>query len=70
MKEPKQYYISQPIFEGARNAVIECQACDWSLAGPRSTLKEAWNQHYRMYHSQETGVVEIKKNLRDQLWLP
>lgn len=71
-KQPKQFYIQQPIFEGARNAVIECKAegCMWTLAGPRPTLKKAWNEHYRMNHSQEIGRVEIKANLRNSLWLP
>jgi hypothetical protein len=70
--QPKQFYIQQPIFEGARNAVIECQVegCDWTLTGPRNILKKAWNEHYRMYHSQEIGKVAIKGDLRDSLWLP
>lgn len=70
--EPKQYYIDKPIFQGAQNAVVECRVpgCEWHLAGLRPTLKEAWNAHYRMFHSQETGVMEIRKNLRDQIWLP
>jgi hypothetical protein len=71
-QHPKQYYLSQPIFEGARNATIECQSdgCLWTLTGPRHILKKAWNEHYRMYHSQEIGRVEIKQSLRDRLWLP
>lgn len=71
-QHPKQFYLSQPIFEGAQNAMIECQVgdCDWSLTGPRPILKKAWNEHYRMYHSQEVGRVAIKRLQRDELWLP
>ena len=69
-ENPKQYYISQPIFEGAQNAVIECGICDWHFAGPRPTLKEAWNEHYRMNHVQEVGIARIDRELRKSIWLP
>lgn len=71
-RQPKQYYIDKPIFQGARNGVIQCHAegCDWTFAGPRPLLKEAWNDHYRMNHAQEIGRAEIKPELRDTLWLP
>ena len=71
-EQPKQYYIDKPIFEGAKNAVVECkvEGCEWHFAGPREQLKDVWNAHYRMYHSQETGIMEIRKSLRDSIWLP
>lgn len=71
-KQPKQYYIDKPIFQGAQNSMIQCHVddCDWTFAGPRPILKEAWNDHYRMNHSQEIGKAEIKKDLRENLWLP
>lgn len=69
---PPQYYIPKPIFQGQANGLIECQAegCSWDFAGPRDVLKEAWNQHYRINHSEEIGVVHIHKKLRAEIWLP
>jgi hypothetical protein len=72
MPNPPQYAIEKPIFQGAQNAFVTCQVegCEWSLFGTRSTLKDAWNEHYRMNHSQEVGTVYINKELREDLWLP
>lgn len=72
MPNPPQYEIEKPIFQGAANAFIDCkiEGCDWSLFGKREVLRHAWNEHYRMNHSQEIGVVQINRNLREQLWLP
>ena len=72
MANPPQYYIDKPIFRGQQNGLIDCQVreCDWSFAGPRPLLKEAWNEHYRMNHSEEIGVMHVHKEMRQQLWLP
>ena len=72
MPDPPQYLIDKPIFQGARNGVVSCQVgdCTWDFAGPRDTLKHAWNEHYRMNHSQDVGVVYVNQNLRQSLWLP
>ena len=70
MTDPPQFYIAKPIFEGAKNSVIECKLCGWHFGGPRPDLKEAWNEHYRMHHSQEVGEAHIHRQPREELWLP
>jgi hypothetical protein len=72
MPDPPQYRLEKPIFQGAQNAFIDCQVddCDWSFFGKRDTLKAAWNEHYRMNHSQQVGAVLVHKQLREPLWLP
>jgi hypothetical protein len=70
MTNPPQYSITKPIFQGQRNAVLDCTLCDWSLAGPREVLGHAWNEHYRINHSQEIGVVNVHNHLRQTIWMP
>ena len=69
---PPQYAVDKPIFQGAQTAVMRCQVdgCGWNACGPKSDLKHAWNEHYRMNHTQEVGVTLVDKQLRQEIWLP
>lgn len=71
-RNPKQFHIDKPIFRGALNAVIRCsvEGCGWNAAGPKGELGKAWNEHYRLNHSQEVGVAQVDKQFRDRIWTP
>jgi hypothetical protein len=71
-RNPPQFRVEKPLFRGAQNAVIRCsvEECGWNACGPRDDLGKAWNEHYRMHHSQEVGVVQVDKQFRDRIWTP
>lgn len=58
-KEPPQFYTEKPIFMGAKNAILNCavEGCDFVFVGPRGMFQQAWNEHWRMNHSQEIGIA-------------
>jgi hypothetical protein len=66
-RNPPQFRVEKPLFRGAQNAVIRCsvEECGWNACGPRDDLGKAWNEHYRMFHSQE-----VDKQFRDRIWTP
>ena len=70
--DPPQYHIEKPIFAGAQNVLVRCQVtdCVWEYVGPRESVRHAWNEHYRMEHVQEEGVMSFTPDLRERLWLP
>jgi hypothetical protein len=69
-RNPKQFFTDKPIFAGQRNGLITCSVCGWDCAGPRSNLKFAWNEHWRMNHSQEVAPVFIREAQQQQIIIP
>jgi predicted small metal-binding protein len=48
-------------FETLGDVVVDCgeTGCGWHAMGSRADVKKAWDDHYRQYHSMQTGVVLI-----------
>lgn len=57
---PDQFFVDNPLFPGQKNGLVTCSICGWDWAGTRSHLKFAWNEHYRMNHSQEAGAAFLR----------
>lgn len=48
-------------FTSEGDVTLDCgvPGCGWHAQGPRKEAKEAWEQHSRLYHSMEIGVVHL-----------
>lgn len=60
MPAPPTAHPGNP-FESLSDVVIDCgeEGCGWHAMGPRQEVKKAWDEHYRLYHSQQIGMVRI-----------
>lgn len=62
MADPPQFFTEKPVFQGAKNTVVECNDCGWVWAGPRSYVRYAWNEHWRAEHSQHDEPIKLLIN--------
>lgn len=46
---------------GGGDVVAECKTgfCDWVCMGPRPEVGAAWQEHHRLVHSNQRGVVKL-----------
>jgi hypothetical protein len=62
MPAPPKAYAGSP-FETLADVVVDCgeDGCGWHAMGPRDQIKLAWDEHYRMYHPGEVGVLLLNR---------
>lgn len=60
-KFPTQY-TGNP-FTSAGDVVADCgiPRCGYHVMGPRDQVKKAMDEHHRLFHSEETGVVLLNQ---------
>ncbi len=64
-ERPKTYGLSPWTTDA--DAVVDCDGtidgrrCGWHAMGPRATVKKAYDEHRRMFHSDEVGVLLLNQ---------
>lgn len=59
---PPKNHTGDP-FTSDGDIVADCaiDGCGYHVMGPRADVKKAMNEHHKLYHSQETGVVLLNQ---------
>lgn len=66
MPAPPKNYQSNP-FTTLGDVVVDCNGvregkpCGWHAMGPRDQVKKAYDEHYKLYHSDEVGTLLLNQ---------